>query len=124
MSGMDLQRDLHRDVVASITSVGSECAEEAKSELHFSATTTNSLESISLISVATLTPPGSMSGRDVASSPVLGGKIGYYFPQALWLGLELEGYYTIPRIEQQSTRVSVIPGSILNGVGPVLVEMQ
>ncbi len=68
---------------------------------------------------STLTPPGSMSGRDLASSPVLGGKIGYYFPQVPWLGLELEGYYTTPHIEQQSTRLSLIPGSILNGVGQI-----
>lgn len=68
---------------------------------------------------STLTPPGSMSGRDLAGSPVLGGKIGYYFPQIPWFGLELEGYYTTPHIEQQPTRVSLIPGSILNGVGPV-----
>lgn len=69
---------------------------------------------------STLTPPGSMSGRDLASSPVLGGKIGYYFPQVPWFGLELESYYRTPHIEQQSTRVSIIPGSILNGVGPVV----
>jgi len=68
---------------------------------------------------STLTPPGSMSGRDLASSPVLGGKIGYYFPHVPWFGLELEGYYSTPHIEQQSTRVSITPGSILNGVGPV-----
>lgn len=68
---------------------------------------------------STLTPPGSMSGRDLASSPVLGGKIGYYFPQVPWVGLELETFYSTPHIEQQSTRVSIIPGSILNGVGPV-----
>ena len=68
---------------------------------------------------STLTPPGSMSGRDLASSPVLGGKIGYYFPQVQWFGLEAEAYYTTPHIEQQSTRVSIIPGSTLNGVGPV-----
>lgn len=68
---------------------------------------------------STLTPPGSMSGRDLASSPVLGGKIGYYFPHVQWFGLEAEAYYTTPHIEQQATRVSLIPGSILNGVGPV-----
>ncbi len=68
---------------------------------------------------STLTPPGSMSGRDLASSLVLGGKIGYYFPQVPWFGLELETFYSTPHIEQQSTRVSIIPGSILNGVGPV-----
>ncbi len=68
---------------------------------------------------STLTPPGSMSGRDLASSPVLGGKIGYYFPHVPWVGLEAEAYYTTPHIEEQSTRVSLIPGSILNGVGSV-----
>lgn len=68
---------------------------------------------------STLTPHGSMSGRDLAGSPVFGGKVGYYFPQVPWFGLELESYYSTPHIEQQPTRVSIIPGSILNGVGPI-----
>lgn len=68
---------------------------------------------------STLSPPGSMSGRDLASSPMLGGKIGYYFPQVPWFGLEAEAYYRTPHIEEQSTRVSILQGSILNGVGPV-----
>jgi hypothetical protein len=68
---------------------------------------------------AILSPRGSMSGRDLASSPVWGGKIGYYFPRVSWFGVELEAYYTTPHIEQQATRVSIIPGTIINGIGPV-----
>ena len=66
-----------------------------------------------------LTPRGSMSGRDLASSPVWGGKIGYYFPRMSWFGVELEAYHTTPHIEQQATRLSIVPGTIVNGIGPV-----
>jgi len=71
------------------------------------------------VDLTDFTPAGSMSGRDLASSPVLGAKAGYYFPRAQWFGLEMESYYTTPHIEQQLTRVSVLPGSVLNGFGPV-----
>ncbi len=62
-----------------------------------------------------LTPRGSMSGRDLASSPVWGGKIGYYFPRASWFGLELEAFYSTPHIEQGPTRVSILPGTVVTG---------
>ena len=62
-----------------------------------------------------LTPRGSMSGRDLASSPVWGGKIGYYFPKVNWFGLELEAYYSTPHIEQGPTRVSILPGTVVVG---------
>jgi len=62
-----------------------------------------------------LTPRGSMSGRDLASSPVWGGKIGYYFPRVSWFGVELEAYYTTPHIEQGPTRVSILPGTAVVG---------
>jgi opacity protein-like surface antigen len=64
---------------------------------------------------STLSPPGSISGRDLATSVVLGGKIGYYFPQAQWFGLELETFYSTPHIEQQPTRFSILPGTVVNG---------
>ncbi len=64
---------------------------------------------------STLSPRGSMSGRDLASSPVWGGKIGYYFPRMSWFGLELEAYYTTPNIEQGPTRVSILPGTVVTG---------
>jgi opacity protein-like surface antigen len=62
-----------------------------------------------------LSPHGSMSGRDLSSSPVWGGKIGYYFPRVSWFGVELEAYYTTPHIEQGPTRVSILPGTVVSG---------
>lgn len=62
-----------------------------------------------------LTPRGSISGRDLASSPVWGGKIGYYFPSMSWFGVELEAYYTTPHIEQGPTRVTILPGTVVVG---------
>lgn len=62
-----------------------------------------------------LTPHGSMSGRDLASSPVWGGKIGYYFPRVSWFGVELEASYTTPHIEEGPTRVSILPGTVVAG---------
>ncbi len=58
-----------------------------------------------------LSPHGSMSGRDLASALVWGGKIGYYFPQVSWFGLELEASYSTPHIQQGPTRLSIAPGS-------------
>lgn len=62
-----------------------------------------------------LTPRGSMSGRDLASSPVWGGKIGYYFPKVSWFGIELEAFYSTPHIEEGPTRVSILPGTVVTG---------
>lgn len=70
------------------------------------------------VDLTDFSPAGSMSGRDLASSPVVGGKVGHYFQQVRWLGLEMEAYYTTPHIEQQPTRFTVLPGSVLNGFGP------
>ena len=64
----------------------------------------------------TLSPSGSMSGRDLHSSPAPGGKIGYYFPRVPWFGLELEASYTTPHIKQQPTRVSILPGTVVDGI--------
>lgn len=70
------------------------------------------------VDLTDFTPAGSMSGRDLAGSPVVGAKAGYYFPRARWFGLEMEAYYTTPHIEQQPTRFTVLSGSVLNGFGP------
>lgn len=67
---------------------------------------------------STLSPPGSMTGRDLKSSPVIGGKVGYYFPPAPWFGLEIEAYYTTPHIEQQSRTVTFAPGTVVGGPNP------
>ncbi len=68
-----------------------------------------------LPSGSTISPPGSMSGRDLKSSPMIGGKVGYYFPPVPWFGLEMEAYYTTPHIEQQLTTVSFAPGTVVSG---------
>jgi opacity protein-like surface antigen len=64
-------------------------------------------------------PSGSMSDRELSRSILLGGKVGYYFTGVRWFGLETEVFYTTPHIEQQNTRITVQPGSILQGFGPV-----
>jgi opacity protein-like surface antigen len=79
----------------------------------------NENNKLTRIDLQDFSPAGSMSGRDLASSPVFGGKVGYYFQTVPWIGLEMEAYYTTPHIEQQSTRFSVHDGSILSGFGPV-----
>jgi len=64
-------------------------------------------------------PPGTMSDRELSRSILLGGKVGYYFSGIRWFGLETEVFYTTPHIKQQNTQITVQPGSILQGFGPV-----
>lgn len=78
--------------------------------------TGNSLTDIKLTDFS---PSGTMSDRELSRSIILGGKIGYYFPQVQWFGLETEVFYTTPNIKQQSTQITVQPGAILEGFGPV-----
>jgi opacity protein-like surface antigen len=85
----------------------------------------NSLTSVELTDIGappgrTLSPPGFMSDRELTRSILVGGKLGYYFPQLRWFGIETEFFYTTPHIKQQNTRVTIQPGTILNGVGPVV----
>ena len=83
----------------------------------------NKLTSVDLTDVgfpagSTLSPPGSMSGLDLKSSPMFGAKMGYYFQAVPWFGLEVEAYYTTPHIEQQPSRVTIAPGTVVNGPNP------
>lgn len=64
-------------------------------------------------------PTGTMSDRELSRSILLGGKVGYYFPGVRWFGLETEVSYTTPHIKQQNTGVTVPPGAVLQGFGPV-----
>lgn len=85
----------------------------------------NSLTSVELTDIgsppgSTLSPPGTMSNRELSQSILGGGRLGYYFPQIRWFGVETEFFYTTPHIKQQNTQVTVQPGTILNGVGPVV----
>lgn len=64
-------------------------------------------------------PSGTMSDRELSRSILVGAKVGYYFSQLRWLGVETEVSYTTPNIKQQNTRVAVPPGAVLQGFGPV-----
>jgi opacity protein-like surface antigen len=84
----------------------------------------NSLKSVELTDIggppgSTLSPPGSMSDRELFRSILGGVKLGYFFNQARWFGVETEFLYTTPHIKQQSTQITIQPGTVLNGVGPV-----
>lgn len=65
-------------------------------------------------------PSSTMSDRELSRSIVLGGKAGYYFPQAPWFGVETEVFYTTPNIKQENVRITIPPGAIFPGVGPVV----
>lgn len=76
----------------------------------------NKLKSVDLTDFS---PAGSMSDRSLASSALFGFKLGYYFPQARWFGLETELYHMTPGIKQQSTTISIPAGANLRDFGPV-----
>lgn len=81
--------------------------------------TTLAGNSLSRVDLTDFSPLGSMSGRDLAGSPLLGGKVGYYFPKVRWFGIEFEANYRTPHIEQQQTRVSIPTSAVLRDFGPV-----
>lgn len=93
----------------------------AYSEVYFGGQVGSSVMGNSLtdISLTDFSPNGTMSDRELSRSLLFGAKIGYYFPQARWFGVETEVFYTTPHIKQQNTRVTVPPGSILQGFGAV-----
>ena len=77
----------------------------------------NSLTSVELTDFS---PAGSMSDRSLSRSILGGVKLGYYFPQARWFGIETEFFYTTPHIKQQNTRITIEPGAVLRDFGPVV----
>lgn len=61
-------------------------------------------------------PAGStMSDRALKTSVLYGAKLGYFFPQAKWFGIEAEIFNTTPHIKEQSTTVSVPPSPTVIG---------
>lgn len=68
---------------------------------------------------STLSPPGSISDRELSRSILGGGKIGYYFKNVRWFGIETEVFYATPHIKQQLTTITIQPGTIVQGTGPV-----
>jgi len=71
------------------------------------------------VGLSNLSPSGTMSDRSLASTLLFGFKMGYYFPRAKWFGLETEAFYMTPHIKQQPTTITIQPGTIASGVGPV-----
>jgi len=51
------------------------------------------------------------SDLELATSPLYGGKIGYFFPGLDWLGIEAEFFHTNPHIKQQPFSVT-FPGGL------------
>lgn len=111
-----------RALCLSLSAVLILCASHAHSETYvggqIGTTFFGDNNKLARVDITDFSPAGSMSGRDLSRSPVMGGKIGHYFRQVPWLGVELEAYYTTPHIQQQPTRFTVLPGSVLNGFGP------
>lgn len=51
------------------------------------------------------------------TSFLYGGKVGYYFPQVRWFGLETEVYNTTPHVKQQQLDVTIPAGTFIPGPG-------
>ena len=78
--------------------------------------TTIAGNTLSNVDLTDFSPNASMSDRSLATSPLIGFKFGYYFPQARWFGLETEAYYMTPHIKQQPTTVTIPPpGQTIGG---------
>lgn len=56
------------------------------------------------------------SDLDLATSPLYGAKVGYFFPGLNWLGIEGEFFYTNPHMKQQQTTST---GTFTTPIGPV-----
>lgn len=68
------------------------------------------------VDLTDFTPHASMSDRSLAPSALVGFKLGYYFPQARWFGLETEAYHMTPHIKQQLATVTIPPpGAVVGG---------
>lgn len=76
--------------------------------------------SLTEVELTDFIPSGTMSDRELSRSIVLGGKAGYYFPQAPWVGVETEVFYTTPHMRQENVRITISPGAIAPGIGPVV----
>lgn len=57
------------------------------------------------------------SDLELTTSPLYGGKIGYFFPGANWLGVEAEFFHTNPHIKQQPFSVTFPSGLTVPQIG-------
>jgi opacity protein-like surface antigen len=57
------------------------------------------------------------SDLDLATSPLYGAKVGYFFPGLNWLGFEGEYFYTNPHIKQQPFSVTTPSGQKFDRIG-------
>lgn len=72
---------------------------------------TGSLSGISIESLR-------LSDIELQNSLMYGGKLGYFFSNARWFGIELEAFNTTPHIKQQTVILSGPGGSVNLGVQP------
>ena len=68
-------------------------------------------------------PPFEIPDQPLKSSLLYGAKIGYYFHQVRWFGLETEVYNTMPHMKQLDTTWTIPAGTFLPGVGTVPVSV-
>lgn len=69
------------------------------------------------------TPPFEMPDWPLTSSFLYGAKVGYYFPQVKWFGLETEVYNTTPHMKKHPTTVTVPAGTVIPGLGTISVAV-
>ena len=73
-------------------------------------------EGLTNVDLTGVFPAGSnMSDRALKTSVLYGAKLGYFFPQAKWFGIEAEVFNTTPHIKGQSTTISVPPSPTVTG---------
>jgi opacity protein-like surface antigen len=68
-------------------------------------------------------PSFEMPDWPLTSSFLYGAKVGYYFSQAKWFGLETEVYNTTPHMKQHPTTVTVPAGTFIPGVGTTVAAV-
>lgn len=63
------------------------------------------------------TPNVDISDVSLKTSFLYGGKVGYYFSQVRWFGVETEVYNTTPHVKQQELLATVPAGTFIPGFG-------
>ena len=59
---------------------------------------------------------GTISDLDLVTSPMYGAKIGYFFPNLNWLGIETEFFYANPHVTQQEITIRSLSTSLRHRV--------
>jgi opacity protein-like surface antigen len=74
----------------------------------------DSLSSVQVLDPSTGFPSGVTSSELLLHNSVMyGAKVGYYFDQLPWLGVEMEAFHSTPHVKQQTAILSSSDGSTL-----------